>query len=125
MSLAVIPRPEREVQRVRSASSATVVGAQVSPAVLILHGDVGVSSALLVADSLSRLLTLSAGDVVVDLTAVEFIDLASVRLLDFGRQLLLRQGRNLILRSPSRLAVVVLGLFGLTDLIEAGDGAQP
>jgi anti-anti-sigma regulatory factor len=118
MSLAVIPT-EREVQRVRSAPATTVFDAQVSPAALVIHGDVEVSSALLLADSLSTLLASSTGDVVVDLTDVEFVDLASLRLLDLGRQLFLRQGRDVTFRSPSRLSVVMLGLFGLTGLIEA------
>jgi anti-anti-sigma regulatory factor len=65
----------------------------------------------------------SVGDVVVDLTEVEFIDIASVRVLDEARQVLWRESRGLTFRSPSKLATLVLGLFGLTNLIEASEGA--
>ena len=36
-----------------------------------------------------------------------------------------RRGRTLIFRSPSTLAARVLDVFGLSDLIEPREGAQP
>ena len=119
----LIARPADDTRRVQSA------GAFARPhepsTVLVLHGDVEVSTARLLADSLSVLLAMSAGAVVIDLTDVEFIDIASVRLFDLGRQLLARQGRDLTFRSPSRLGVLMLGLFGLTSLVEIRNSTRP
>ncbi len=121
MSVVVPPSPANHFRLFRLAE---VSAASPLPEVLVLRGDVEVSEALVLADSLSALLTASRGDVVVDLSDVQFIDIASVRLLDLTRQLLLRQGRKLTFRSPSRLSVMVLGLFGLTSLIELGARAK-
>jgi anti-anti-sigma regulatory factor len=96
---------------------------RVAPSVLALHGYVEASTAQLLIDSMSAVIEWSVGDVVVDLTEVEFIDIASVRVLDLARQLLWREGRYLTFRAPSKLAAVVLGLFGLTSLVE-GKGDQ-
>jgi anti-anti-sigma factor len=97
---------------------------RVAPAVLALQGDVDASTAQLLIDSMSAMIEWSVGDVVVDLTEVEFIDIVSVRVLDEARQLLWRESRGLTFRSPSKLAALVLGLFGLTNLIEATEGGQ-
>ena len=74
---------------------------------------------------LSKVIALSTGDVVMDLTEATFIDTAIVRALAGAQQLLDRQERKLTFRSPSRLATRVLHLFGLTDLIEPRQGATP
>lgn len=108
-----------EARRARCALASRGAASRAPKTVLRLHGDVEVSTALLLADSLSGLLALSVGDVVIDLADVDFIDLASARILDLARQRLARQGRDLIFRSPSRLAVMILGLFGLGDCVEA------
>ena len=67
----------------------------------------------------------TAGNVVIDLAETEFIDTATVRVFAVAQQLLDRHDRKLTLRSPSRLAARMLYLFGLTDLIEAPECAQP
>jgi anti-anti-sigma regulatory factor len=77
-----------------------------------------VHQARALADVLSRVIAHGAGDVLIDLAPVTFIDTATVRSLATGQRLLDRTGRALTFRSPSRLAVRVLDLFGLTDRIE-------
>jgi anti-anti-sigma factor len=91
--------------------------------VVILRGEWDVSTRPLLADVLSRVIAADGGDVVLDLGEAEFIDSAIVRAFVVGRQLLNRHGRSLTFRSPSRLAIRVLEVFGLTDLIETGGGA--
>ena len=120
MSVAMIPNLPSDAQ---VASAGRLGSARLAPSVLALHGYVEASTAQLLVDSMSSLIEWSVGDVIVDLTEVEFIDIASVRVLDLARQLLWREGRYLTFRAPSKLAAVVLGLFGLTSLIE-GKGAQ-
>ena len=124
VSIAMIPNPASDVRRAQSTLKAAGRSSRVVPLVLALHRYVEASSAQLLIDSMSAMIEWSVGDVVVDLTEVEFIDIASVRVLDEARQLLWREGRYLRFRSPSRLAAMVLGLFGLTDLIEAAEYAQ-
>lgn len=124
MSVISSPRSTRDDHRSQSATEVAVVHTEVSPAVLVLHGDVGVSSTLLLADAMATLLSLPDGDVVVDLADVEFIDIAAIRVLDLGRQRLLRQGRELTFRSPSRLCIVLLDLFGLASRVESSEQVQ-
>ena len=122
MPVAVIPKPADDTRLAQSARA--FAGPHEPSTVLVLHGDVEVSTALLLADSLSALLALPDGPVVIDLADVDYIDIASIRVLDLGRQLLARQGRDLTFRSPSKLAVMMLGLFGLTSLIEVRNSTR-
>jgi anti-anti-sigma factor len=86
--------------------------------IVILHGEWDFSTKSQLADLLSRVIALPTGDVVIDLAEVEFIDTATVRAFVISQQLLDRNGRMLNFRSPSKLALRLLDLFGLTDLIE-------
>jgi anti-anti-sigma factor len=119
MSVAMIPNSASDARKAAVTRTAVSGDPPSIPTVLALHGDIEVSTAQLLVDSMAAMIEWSVGDVVVDLTEVEFIDIASVRTLDVARQLLSREGRFLTFRSPSRLAVLMLGLFGLTGFIEA------
>ena len=119
MALTMLPPSTDTVQRVvRGAVTSPVVHAEGTHTVVTLRGEADVSTRPALADVLSRVIAHGAGDVVVDLAPVTFIDTATVRALATGQQLLDRTGRALTFRSPSRLAVRVLDLFGLTDQIE-------
>ena len=109
----------------RSALATPVVRVEGTRTVVALRGEADFSTRPFMSDVLSRVIALRAGDVVIDLAEVKFIDTATVRVLAVGQQLLDRRGRKLTFRSPSRLAARVLHSFGLTDLIEARQGAQP
>lgn len=56
----------------------------------------------------------TAGDVVVDLSGVEFLGVASVRALLLARGELASDSRSLILRDPSTSAQLTLDLCGVT-----------
>jgi anti-anti-sigma factor len=116
--------PASDIRSLQSIPNAALDDAAVRPPFLALRGDLDVSTVQLLIDAVSALIEWSVGDVVVDLTEVEFIDIASVRILDVARQLLSREGRLLTFRSPSRLAGLVLDLFGLTRFIEASQSAE-
>ena len=123
MSISMISNSVSDTRRAQGTLNTAGRSLQVAPAVLALHGDVEASTAQLLVDSMFAMIEWSVGDVVVDLTEVEFIDIASVRVLDEARQVLWRESRGLTFRYPSKLATLVLGLFGLTNLIEASEGA--
>jgi anti-anti-sigma factor len=118
MAIATVSRSADEARLARSSSETTDPPPHDTSLVILLHGDVEVSTALLLADALAAALTDRVGDVVIDCTDVVFMDLASVRILDAARQLLAREDRTLIFRSPSKYVALVLNLFGLTGLIE-------
>jgi anti-anti-sigma factor len=88
--------------------------------VVVLRGEADCSSRPVLSDLLSRIIASPSGEVVIDMAD---IDTATVRVLAVGQQLLADWGRRLTFRSPSRLTARVLHLFGLTDLIEAREGA--
>jgi len=60
------------------------------------------------------------GDVVLDLSGVEFMDAAIVRVILRTRELLRVRSRSLAVRSPSARARRVLELCDVADLIDAG-----
>jgi anti-sigma B factor antagonist len=86
--------------------------------VVALQGETDASDEPVLCNILSPVIASGAGDVVIDLTAVTFIDTGTVRVLATAHHLLDRQGRNLIFRSPSRLALRLIGMFGLAGRIE-------
>jgi hypothetical protein len=65
---------------------------------------------------------LGHGDVVVDLSEVQFVDRAIVKVLVHRQELLESQSRRLTLRAPSTFVQRVLDVCGLVELVE-GDPA--
>jgi anti-anti-sigma regulatory factor len=76
--------------------------------VVVLRGEVDLSTGL--ADSLSQVITLHAGSLVIDLSEVESIDTPFVHVLAKAQRVLNAQGRKLMFRSPSRLDALVRDL---------------
>ncbi|MDQ6614358.1 MAG: STAS domain-containing protein [Actinomycetota bacterium] len=109
----------------RTDCSVAVVRADGAHTIVVLRGEWDFFTRPVLSDVLSRVIALPVGDVVIDLAEAEFIDSATARVLAVSWQWLDRRGRALTFRSPSNLAAKVLDQFGLTDLIEARDRAQP
>lgn len=86
-------------------------------AVVALRGEADVAGLAVLVEAFARITADGAGDVVVDLSQVEFMDTATVRAVMGARALLAGQGRQLTLRSPSRVAARVLAVFGLSHLV--------
>ena len=86
--------------------------------VVVMRGEADAATTTLVSEVLSRVIADYAGDVVIDLAQLTFIDSATGRILAIAKDLLSCRGRHMAVRSPSRLAAIVLDVFGLTDLIE-------
>ena len=107
--LAVGSRPPSGAPTVRDSGHGTVVACR---------GEADSSTQPALSDALAQVIAWRVGDVVIDLSEVTFIDTATVQALAVAKDLLQRRDRQMTIRSPSRLAVHVLQLSGLTDLIE-------
>ena len=116
MGLATImpsaPRTSHLVMSMSAEGPATVVA---------LHGEADIATLPLVTRMLDRAVRDHTGPVIVELAESRFIDSGTVRLVSQAAQALGEQGRGLTIRSPSRTAVVVLDLFGLSDRIMTGE----
>src|SRR5579864_2012273 len=82
--------------------------------VVMVRGDVDVAAVPDLVDMLAWVFGKFDGPVVVDLAETRFIDPAAVQVLARARQFLGDHGRPLTLRSPSRQAVGLLTLVGLS-----------
>ena len=87
--------------------------------VVALGGEQDMSTATGVAEALAGAAALGDGDVVLDLSGVTFMDAAIVGALLAARNDLRSQARALTVRVPSRQARSVLGMCGLTGLIDS------
>jgi anti-anti-sigma factor len=83
--------------------------------VIRLEGEFDIASRLALSESFAYAMTLDNGDLVVDLSAVEFMGAETVDLILRGRAFLLARSRNLTMRSPSSSAQRVLDLCGVVD----------
>jgi len=113
MTLAELAQPT-----VPAAALVASVSADGMPTVVTLRGEADLFTLPVVVDVLVRVIADHDGPVIVDLADTEFIDTGTVRALARAWQFLNDRGRTLTLRSPSRVAVRVLGLLGLSHLIE-------
>jgi anti-sigma B factor antagonist len=86
--------------------------------VVWLRGEDDLSTAARVAEVLADAAEEGDGDLVVDLSQVEFMDAAIITVLIRRRGLLRAQSRDLLLRDPSWHARRVLDLCGLLELVD-------
>lgn len=94
------------------------VSAEGTATVVTFRGEADLFTLPVVVEALARVIADSDGPVIVDLAHTEFIDTGTVRALARAWQSLNDRGRTLTLRSPSRVAARVLGVLGLSRLIE-------
>jgi len=86
--------------------------------VVSLRGEHDLSTSPALAEALADASALGSGDVVVDLSGVQFMDAAVIRELVDRREVLRLQSRTLTLRAPSPIAWRVLDLCDLTEMVE-------
>ena len=92
---------------------------EASRVVVRLWGEHGLASTAMIADAFFDAVDNSDADVVVDLTAVEFMDCSTLRVLVSSRAMLAQRSRRLTVRvSPTAFAHRVLVLCGLGDMVE-------
>lgn len=81
--------------------------------VVALRGDHDLTTVDAVTDAIARAVDSCRGDVVVDLSDVDFMDASTMGVLLRHRHVLDDHGRSLILRAPSAPAARVLHLCGI------------
>jgi anti-anti-sigma factor len=69
-------------------------------------------------ETLSGAIAFGGADLILDLSAVEFLDASTVRVIVAAGEFLRVRSRSLVLRSPSSCAHRVLDLCGLAGLVE-------
>ena len=87
-------------------------------AVVALRCEADLFTLPVVVDVLAGVIADHDGPIIIDLAHTEFLGTSTGRALAAEWQVLHDHGRTLALRSPSRLAARVLGLLGLSGLIE-------
>ena len=86
--------------------------------VISLSGEHDAFTADALWEAMARTMALGDADLVVDLRNVEFMGAATVGVIVRTGELLRLQSRSMVLRSPSACAERILGLCGLTHLVE-------
>jgi anti-anti-sigma factor len=104
----------RAITAVRPPVSA--IGRGPDGTIVWVRGEQDSSTAISLSDILDRAVALDRNDLVIDLSAVEFMDASTVAVLGRIEEVLRPQSRSLVLRFPSRSARRVLALCGVGDL---------
>ena len=86
--------------------------------VVWLRGEHDVSTVAALSQTMAGAIALDDGDLVIDLSDVQFMDAATVGVIIRARDFLRLQSRSLALRSPSSCAARILELCDLEDLVE-------
>ena len=97
---------------------------KVDRTIVCLRGEHDAFTAGALSETIAAATARGQGDLVVDLSAVEFMSAATVRVFLQARERLLLQSRSLVLRSPRR-AQRVLDLCGIADRFEPAAGGGP
>lgn len=103
---------------------ATIGGRDADRIVVWLSGEHDIATEGALRGVLAEAIALDNTDLVVDLSAVQFMGASTVGVLVRARRRLRRQSRDLVLRSPSGCARRVLDLCGLADWIEPCAGGD-
>jgi len=109
-------------------SMALAVSGNGDPSLIVLRGDHDASNVAELSRTLALATARGHSSVIIDMSGVAFMSAATVGALVAARRLLEAQSRHLVVRAPSRPATRLLGVCGLTALIEpgsAGGAASP
>ena len=96
----------------------TGAGTGLDPTVASLHGEHDLSSVLALCEMLAEAIADGGADLILDLSAVEFLDASTMRVITAADEFLRARSRSLVLRAPSRCARRVIDLCGLSGLVE-------
>lgn len=86
--------------------------------VVWLRGEHDVSTVAALSQTMARAIALDDGDLVIDLSGIQFMDAATVGVIIRARDFLHLQSRSLALQAPSPCAVRILDLCGLATLLD-------
>lgn len=101
-------------------------GRNPDPTVLWLRGEHDISTVAALSETMADAIALDDGDLVVDLSGVEFIGAATVGVIVRAHNLLRLRSRSLVVRSPTKSAKRMLDLCGLAGLLDGSSvGVAP
>ena len=112
MTVATSPRPTRLRGPPRGA------GTGLDPTVAALRGEHDLSTVPALCETLAGAIAVGGADLILDLSAVEFLDASTVGVIVAAADFLRARSRSLVLRSPSVCAQRVLDLCELSGLVE-------
>ena len=112
MTVATSPRPTRLRGPPRGE------GTGLDPTITLLRGEQDLSTVPALCETLAGAIAAGGADLILDLSAVEFLDASTVRVIVAASEFLRVRSRSLVVRSPSNSAQRVLELCGLDGLIE-------
>jgi anti-anti-sigma factor len=95
-----------------------VVERQAHRTVVSLYGEHDIATLAELSEAMARGIALDDSDIVVDLSAVEFMGAATATVIVQARDFLRAHARGLTVRSPSKCAQRLLDVCELTGLIE-------
>src|SRR4029453_18668533 len=90
--------------------------------VVMVSGELDMSTAPLLGESIAQF---SNGEVVVDLSAVEFIDSSGLKALMVANRLLTRRGTRLVIRDAPPMAICIMRIAGLDEVFVFENGPAP
>jgi anti-anti-sigma factor len=93
--------------------------------VVWLRGEHDLSTTAALSATIARAVARNDADVVLDLSAVEFMGAATVGVIVRSREFLRARSRALVVRSPSRCALHMLQLCGLEELVDSSHDDAP
>lgn len=108
-----------------SGHSRIVVSMRGSSIVIAVSGEQDSANAAELLATCASAVARQGYDLVVDLSAVEFMSAATVNVIVLIFQLMSAQSRSLVVESPSRFARRVLDLCDLSFIISDGNGSKP
>jgi anti-sigma B factor antagonist len=101
-----------------SESQAGVTGRVVDGNVIWLEGEYDLATVSALSETIARAMESGGGELVIDLSGVQFIDATTIGVIIKARNDLDRQQRSLALRAPSKFARRVLELCDLAALLD-------
>ena len=93
-------------------------GSGFEPTVASLSGELDLSILGDLCETLAALIAYGDADLILDLSAVEFLDASAAGVLFRAEEFLAARSRCLVLRSPPASALRVLNVCGRSDLVE-------
>jgi anti-anti-sigma factor len=101
--------------------SAPAVTREGDRTVIWLDGEHDIATLPDLTDTMAKAISVSDGDIAVDLSGTSFLSMATVGELIAARTFLREHGRELTVRAPSRRAMRIIDICGLGDVFHVSE----
>src|SRR6476646_7785338 len=112
------PMSSFSVLSLRGPPAGARAGGGLEPTVASLSGELDISTLGDLCETLAALIAFGDADVILDLSAVDFLDASAARVLFRAEEFLAARSRRLVLRCPPPCALRILDLCSRSDLVE-------